>query len=189
MEKWIQKVNESNPTITIKLGEAFRTGSEESWLALVPKEYQNELAMENADFTKFFGCAKSALREANLTNPVMAKNICLWVRSLLDELSRRTTRSNTGGGAKDDSTEESVTSAPPTKASLINLAGVVRRAQKVLGGMEPFIYSMYLIPRDNKKERQESINLIYDSEEAFDIKTKSGRASPFSCNVAPRAKP
>ena len=184
VEKWIQKVNESNPSIMIKLGEAFRTGSEESWLVLVPKEYQDELAMENADFTKFFGCAKSALREADLTDAEMAKNICLWVRSLLDELSRRTTSSNTGGGAKDDSTEESVTSASPTKASLIDLAKVVRRAQKVLGGMEPDIYYMYLTPRDNNKERKANIDLIY---EAID-KDKKWTSVTFLLQRSPEGK-
>ena len=194
VQRW---VDQNNPSITENLEEAFRTGSEESWLVLFPQEYQDGLATKEGRFTTFLGCAKSALwnlREMGLQETTTARKICVWVEFLRDELMRNTAIiSNTDRDecAKDDSTAEERAPRNKARARLIDLGEVVRRARHVSRGKKLAHFDILLCPRD-RKERTVFINVLDDNEEAIDenkkwegidffLRWEGGGSSSFPC--------
>ena len=172
LERWMEKVYESNASIVKNLDRALRAGPENRWGLLFPQSYQDRLLKKDKGFATFLDCAESALlglRENEL-DETMPKRICRWIESIRGELLSHARASVAATGRDDDgdarvdegASEESPPEDEPKKKTLVEVENELRKLKQAKSRH----LRMMLVPHD-KQENEQYIDLYENTESAY----------------------
>ena len=177
VRNWLKTVEEENPSVIPNLKDCFGAGPvDEAWLALFHQEYQNKLSDESIpglNFTAFLDVAKSYLvsvREKEVKDAILAKQICRWIDSLCIALIRNADATSVSDGRADGgasverkSSEESAPKKRKAKKTLIEAESEARQLVLQDDSVEDFDMTLYA--RD--KSGRSFIDLLSRTTESF----------------------
>ena len=169
VEKWLQQVQKTHPTVVENLEKGFGGGpADDAWVALFPIDYQVELEEKNSDFRIFLNAAKSSLltlRENEFQQPTLARKVCLWIEYLRDAMmsnakttiGEKANEEQDGDGPVDDGGSNETN--PETATKKMTLVEVEMEARECANVKDMERFTMTLEPCDPQEEL-DSINLL-----------------------------